>query len=460
MLQRWCIAAGCDTVRGALLILVLLAGGLFPAPAPAQDNPSTSPDGGIHLGVASCASSNCHGAREPLGTSSVRQDEYSIWSQETDPHRIDEHHRAYTVLLEDRALRIAHNLGLPDAASASLCLDCHADNAAADRRGPEFRLADGVGCEACHGAAEGWLGQHLTGAGHKADLAAGLYPTEQPVPRAELCLSCHLGDRKRVMTHRIMGAGHPPLPFELDTFTATEPAHYVVDKRYVGRKGTENGVQVWAAGQAISVVKRMDAILDPENTPHGLNLELVLFDCNACHHSSYEPRWRSQPAAGLGPGAIRLYDANLVMLQVIAARIAPADAASLRAHLLALHRATLEDWSAVQREAAELRATALRLVPLLAGHDFTREDIAALAAAVMTVVVNGEDVELSGAEQAAMALESIIAAMRSLGYLTNDTMTAIDNALDKVDEALAGATGYRPEPFMQAIGSLRNSIPQ
>jgi hypothetical protein len=206
-------------------------------------------DDGIHLGVANCAGSNCHGAAQPSQGSSVRQDEYLISSQENDPHRIDSHHKPYTVLLTDRGLQIAHNLGLTDAASADTCLACHADNVPPDKRGPQFKLSDGVGCEVCHGAAAGWLGVHLSGAGHKANLAAKLYPTEQPIARGQKCLSCHLGDDKRVMTHRIMGAGHPPLPFELDTFTAIEPAHVVVDRSYVERKGPVKGCRSGRSGR-------------------------------------------------------------------------------------------------------------------------------------------------------------------------------------------------------------------
>ena len=424
-------------------------------PAGAQDA-APSGDDRIHLGVASCAGSNCHGAARPSEGSRVRQDEYLIWSQESDAHRIDRHHRAYAVLLTDRALRIAHNLGLPDAATANACLDCHADNAPPDKRGPQFKISDGVGCEACHGAAAGWLGVHLSGVGHAANVAAGLYPTEQPIARAQKCLSCHLGDDKRVMTHRMMGAGHPPLPFELDTFTAIEPAHFVVDKSYVERKGPVNGAQTWAVGQAIDVVKRMDRLRDPKNAPEGVNPELVLFDCASCHHGIDQLRWVMRPS-GPSPGLLRLYDASAVLAQVIAARVAPADAVPLGEHLLALQRATTEDWSVVQREADQVHTTSNGLVPVLASHDFTRDDMKALADGV--VAAAGQDAGYSLAEQAAMALDAIIAAMRSAGYVTDDSMTAINGALGDVYRVLGNGETYHPAAFAQALGSLQKTIP-
>src|SRR6202007_681946 len=117
------------------------------------------------------------------------QNEYLIWSQEADKDRVDKHHRAYAVLSDERGTRIAHNLGLPDAVTAEICLNCHADNVPEETRGPRFDIADGGGCEAWPGAAEKCLAVHPSGAGHKANLDAGLYPTEKPVERAQKCLS-------------------------------------------------------------------------------------------------------------------------------------------------------------------------------------------------------------------------------------------------------------------------------
>ena len=239
--------------RGAAAALGLMA--LFAAAPPAAAQGPAGPS--IHLGVASCASSTCHGATTKSPHSSVPQDEYLIWAK-SDKHRL-----AYRVLLGARARRIAYNLGLRDAATAPLCLNCHADDVPPDRRGPQFRLSDGVGCEACHGGASNWLGVHISGATHQQNLAAGLYPTENPLARAKKCLSCHFGDPadpQRFVTHRIMGAGHPRMGFELDTYTYAEPAHFVVNKAYVARKGPVNDARIWAVGQAYSLLLHMQAV--------------------------------------------------------------------------------------------------------------------------------------------------------------------------------------------------------
>ncbi len=441
-------------------IAVLVA--LMLAPT-ARAEPQTLQSDSKHLGVRSCSGDNCHGAIKPAEHSAVMQNEYLIWSQEADEHKIDKHHRAYAVLSEERGVRIAHNLGLRDAVTAEICLNCHADNVPEALRGPRFDISDGVGCEACHGGAEKWLGVHLSGAGHKANLDAGLYPTEKPVARAEKCLSCHFGDTSnemRFVTHRLMGAGHPRMGFELDTYTAAEPAHFTVNEKYIERKGPVNDVQVWAVGQAISLVRRMDALLDPKNAPKGIQPELVLFDCESCHHAVSQIRWRPRKSTGLGPGSVKLYDANAVMLRVIAARVAPAAAKALAEHMLALHHATTVKWETVVREASEVRSAAMELVQPLASHDFTRDDMKALAEGVIGIGLTGDDTDYSGAEQATLALGSIASAMRMVGYLSAEQSKVMNDALTGLYKSIGDSATYQPAAFVKALKDFQKTIPQ
>jgi hypothetical protein len=426
-----------------------------PAAAVVPPLPTMPPDNNaVHLGVASCAGNNCHGAVHRLRGSSVPQDEYLIWSQK------DKHRLAYSALLGARGLLIAHNLGLPDAAHQQICLACHTDDVAPNRRGRQFSLADGVGCEACHGGAEPWLGIHLSGAGYKANVAAGMYPTVQPLARAEKCLSCHFGDADKLVTHRIMGAGHPPMMFELDTYTAIEPAHFVVDKSYEARKGRVDDVQIWAIGQAFDLVGRMNALLDPKNAPHGLDPELVLFDCESCHHSVNELQWQKSAADGLGPGRLRLYDADAVMLGIAAERVAPAEAQTLHRNMMALHHATTKSWDAVKQEATQVRTAATALIPALAGHEFGRDDIKALAQGLIAAGSTGDASEYSGAQQATMALESLVASMKLNGYASPAQLTAMNAGLGGLYHATANDETYRPDDFAKALVAFGKTIPQ
>jgi len=190
MIRNRSIYATGTLKRASVVITIIMATLGFSVLANAQ-TPQFGKD--LHIGVTSCAGSTCHGATSPWENSTVLQNEYITWSQK------DSHSKAYAVLRNDASKRIATNLGLPNAHEADLCLDCHADNAPKEKRGRFFQISDGVACEACHGGAQRWLGIHISGAAnHQDNLNAGMYPTEDPVKRAELCLSCHFGDDKKI----------------------------------------------------------------------------------------------------------------------------------------------------------------------------------------------------------------------------------------------------------------------
>jgi Cytochrome c554 and c-prime len=431
-------------LAGMALCWGIVAQASAQAPAPASD--------AVHLGVASCAGSTCHGAVTPLKGSTVAQNEYITWS------RKDKHAKAYEVLGEERGERIARNLGLGDARTAQICLDCHADNVPPADRGPEFQISDGVGCEACHGGAKSWLGVHISGATHAENIAAGLYPTDQPVARAEKCLSCHMGDEKRFVTHLIMGAGHPRMGFELDTYTMAEPAHFVINKTYIDRKGPVNDVRVWAVGQAVALEKFMDNVLDPKHAPKGLFPELVLFDCTACHHGMDELRWQERPAAQLPPGLPPLNDSYAIMLRVIAARVAPDQAKPLADHILALHRASTESWPAVVREARAVRDIASALVPVIDRHEFGPDDMRALADGVIAAGLSRDAADYPGAEQATMALASIVSELRLSGDASAAQTTAMNQALDGLYESLATNETYKPDAFLSALRDFQKTL--
>jgi hypothetical protein len=434
-----------------------LLGSMLAASAAAQ----IPADDGTHLGVTSCASDNCHGRVKPLDRVRVQQDEYLTWQ-----HGGDKHSQAYKVLQQPLALRIAKNLDLPDAEHQKLCLDCHADNVPKERQGPQFDLTEGVGCEACHGGAVRWLGIHIAGRSHADNVEHGMVATEKPEARAGRCLACHVGDDKRFVTHQIMGAGHPPMPFELATYSQKMPPHWTVNQAYIdfkfkGQPNEPNDMQMWAVGLAEDVSRRMQLLLDPKNAPKGINPELSLFDCQACHHAMSKPedlQWRPRASMGLPPGRIKLYDATAVMLWVVAERIAPDAARSLHTHLLALHQATGKDWNAVTSAAAEVQKDAIALVAALNAHDFGREDAKALATAVSGIAIDGVDLDYSGAQQEYDALRSIVTTMGQLGFTDRPQIDAWNEALDRLLASIADDQAYRPDDFVKAMQHFKEKF--
>ncbi|WP_170252795.1 multiheme c-type cytochrome [Colwellia echini] len=268
----------------------------------------------MHMGVASCAASMCHGSVSATEGSNILQNEYIIWSRE------DPHSQAYKTLLTQESQDIADKLGLGKATTAGVCLDCHSDNVPTEYQSKSFQISDGVGCESCHGGAENYLSSHTDSTqSHAENIAHGLYPTDEPQQRAKLCLSCHLGNEDKQATHDIMGAGHPRLAFELDTFGILQPLHYVVDEDYKSKKWSGDSYITWIYGQLEANKETLNILENKIVHNKGLFPELSLFDCYACHHPMSDLKWTETKGKGSKPGTVRLNDGNFKMLLAIAA---------------------------------------------------------------------------------------------------------------------------------------------
>jgi hypothetical protein len=405
-----------------------------------------------HMGVATCSNSVCHGASQPFKESNVWQNEFARW-QEYDPHAT----QAFQVLQAAEGQAIARKLGLGDATQAKVCLDCHADNVPAAQRGERFQLDDGVGCEACHGGSELWLSSHADkGVPHADNLAKGLYPTEDPVKRAELCLSCHMGSPERMITHRIMGAGHPRLSFELDTFTWINP-HYEVDDDYIARKGEFNGVRDWGVGQGVAARTLLDTLLDPKHGWNGIFPELVLFDCHACHRRMDGGKWAPRQGTGLGPGVVRLNDANLVMFRHVLAVVDRGAAGRVLDQTRALHRATTQSRDATAAAARSLRETIGALLPTVAAHDFGADSLAPILDSLLADADRGEFRDFSAAEQAAMAASSVVVAFETAKALDASQAEALKARVDAVYARVEKENEYSMPAFVAALRELRRA---
>lgn len=401
-----------------------------------------------HMGVATCAGSACHGAAKFSG-GNVRQDEYLRWQRE------DRHARAFATLRSERSQRIAANLGLGNPTGARDCLNCHADVVPEPERGERHHVSDGVGCESCHGAAERWLSPHVRGyRGHKERLAAGLYPTWDPQARAELCLSCHQGDARRPMSHAIMGAGHPPLLFELDTFVALQPAHFEPDADYHARKGKPDDARLWIVGQA-QAARTLLAGVGSAALGEGLFPELVWFDCNACHHAMQPPRWEPRP--GALPGRVRLADASLHFVALWLDAVRPPLAEKWREEIRQLH-------AAGSRSAADLRARATtagqllerELIPLAAKHDHSTADLRRLALKLVEQGMGPRIGDYSIAEQTAMATAVLTTALsQATGTKAGKPL---QTAIDEVYAAVQNRDQYQPDKMRAALQRVREQI--
>jgi hypothetical protein len=154
--------------------------------------------------------------------------EYAVWKTE------DKHAQAYAVLKNQRSQNIGKLLNVKDVTLAEVgCINCHGMAALKKAAGEDFTPQDGVSCAGCHGASSQWLTAHIRASWRKKTPEEkeklGMVNLRDPVRRAELCMSCHVGNAAegKVVTHAMFAAGHPPLPpFEVATFSQNMPQHW------------------------------------------------------------------------------------------------------------------------------------------------------------------------------------------------------------------------------------------
>ncbi len=273
-------------------------------PAPAA---AAKPDPKF-MGAASCALCHSKSDRPQVKSDLVTLEEYSIWDHG------DRHRHAFDVLDCPRAHAMETALGWErdSAKTNSQCLACHsieinkdsAGETLSDAKAQTAAIAQGVSCEACHGAAHDWIDLHWKGARWRElppqqKAKYGLTDLCDPITRTELCLSCHLGNvsEKKFVTHDMFAAGHPPLAaFEIATFLEQMPPHWQP------KKAAPMPPSVAIEGlvmQQASVHLLASAASDPQYAD-----DFALYDCSACHHELQTPSQRQERGYADDPGRL------------------------------------------------------------------------------------------------------------------------------------------------------------
>jgi hypothetical protein len=246
-----------------------------------------------------------------------------------------------------------------------------------------------VACEACHGPAEQWLGTHTRQNSHEASVKAGMIDTKNLEIRAKTCLACHLGAPGQEVDHELIAAGHPDLAFELDTFTAAQPAHHRPAPPAMRQRG-------WAVGQAVALAESMRLLQThaEKSWPEFSDLE-----CYQCHHDLRAESWRIQRGyPGRKPGALQVSAARIEMVRALVSALAPEERTAL-------------DNAAARLNAPTTVASAKvieRIADTLAAR-FQKQDIdaAAVLRAVTANIQRIADGGVSAAEQATMTLDAL-----------------------------------------------------
>lgn len=402
------------------------------------------------LGAATCGAATCHNASEPWPNSSVTQREYATW------HAQDPHAKAYKTLTTSKARGITAAMGLGSPTRTKLCLDCHSYNPPASQREDTFDQTVGIGCEGCHGPASEWLGVHQAGLYfYQRNVDEGMYPTTDPVKRAELCLGCHMGNSSKFVNHRMFAAGHPRLPFELGFYSwfsegtpgrVSDYAHFEVDDDYLQRKPWPFGVRVWTIGQAIQMRELMELMIDPKTGQNGLFPEFALFECHSCHNASLD----GDNSDG-GAGIPRVNDANAFFVELSASLVSRNLASQLRSDIANLRGAAGGSWETMRGAARQLKNNLDRLVATLARHEFDVNDTRTALRAIARAANQGVFDSYYESEQAVLAAGSLVDELERLEELSPGEAVAAQGAVRRGLQAFTSVDQYNPGQLRAAL---------
>ncbi len=385
-----------------------------------------------YLGTSSCASSPCHGSVVPLKGSNVMRNEVTAWS------RHDQHARAFETLLSERSKKMAKHLGLERADQAPQCLSCHATAAPASQRSANFRLSEGVSCEACHGAAEHYLKPHVKSA--ESARALGLLDLSKAHIAAGICLDCHQGREGSWLTHQLYGAGHPRLSFELDTYLANMPPHHQEDADYRERKGKPQPAKRWLMGELEKASRQIQQIQAAQS---GDWPDLASHYCYGCHHSLARNEWSIKDLSE-DPGTPQL-NLSSVHLSLMALE-------TLKPDLTKAFKAGFKIQNQKDKNLKGLAEILAQAQRALVDMPISNEDTKVILKKLLSFAAShriAQNYEL--AEQVAMSASSLLAQLSSSKPLHDKELKAVYKTLQSPDS-------FKPQDFRKACTELSQKI--
>lgn len=375
----------------------------------------------LEFGVGGCDGEGCHGKKEPkIGEEITRFNELTTWKEK------DKHADAYKVIDTDSAdkTKVARAIRMEKILQVSKgdknykvnkdpdCLACHAvrNIPPKEERHASFKIEEGVTCSVCHGSYRNWVDAHYgidkvkfrKMPRKEKEEQYGLRDLWDPVKRAELCSSCHIGNEKegKFVTHQMYAAGHPPLPsFELATFVRQMPQHWakISDKPKDIQKmqGLEDEADVEftrqvLVGGAMSLHTSMNLVADQAqkalDAAKGKRtaLDLSNFDCAACHHELRSPSWRQERGYIAAPGRVppRVWENVLPRIGIDFFKSSPSED-TYDEQILDFQKAMVArpygDAARVVKAARTLGTTARGYADAWAARKLTKADVASLA---------------------------------------------------------------------------------
>jgi len=133
-----------------------------------------------YVGLTRCKM--CHKKKE-MGN------QFGVWSE-------TKHAKAYEVLGTEEAKTAGKTLGVDDPQNDGRCLICHTTGYTASAEAKaKIEVANGVTCEACHGAGSEYKSKDVHSGNYEAGVAAGMNRFKTDEEKMAICSQCHVAER-------------------------------------------------------------------------------------------------------------------------------------------------------------------------------------------------------------------------------------------------------------------------
>jgi hypothetical protein len=283
-----------------------------------------------------------------------------------------------------------------------------------------------------------------------------------PVHRAENCLTCHLGTADKAVDHEMIAAGHPDLYFELASFTAAMPRHWVehsADDRT--KDDAFADVRMLAAGQAVQLREQLQRVA--RNSQGNAWPEFADLDCFACHHSltDADNSWRqAQGYAGRKPGNPPWNLSRYAVLHQIVNELDRDGGRRLDTEVEKLYAIMSGGNPDRNQAAAQARTTADIASRLAQQISATSFDQARTQRLLQAIARDGAAISRQGeraAEQATMALQSLYLAYAAQARATNDAQ--VRAALKALFQQVENPSAYNAPKFAEQMRALSQALP-
>jgi hypothetical protein len=251
-----------------------------------------------------------------------------------------------------------------------------------------------------------------------------------------------------------MGAGHPRLSFELNTFSSIQPAHYQIDEDYIERKGSHSELQIWAIGQLVASEQLLKNIRAFPRS--GLFPELVHMDCLGCHQPMSKVDWAPNPLTKLSAGALRYNDAHLLMSYQLAKTVSPSLANQVLSNTQAFLNGGISSNSS-DKLAAILLNDIKKIRSGLESSPLKQAQGKAILNALISNGLSASHQGYASAEQSAMAINSVLRVVET-SQQDSQNKARLLSGVATMFKGVNNAERYRPDVFVSGLRKIQASL--